>query len=257
MQVIAVANQKGGVGKTTTTLNLGAAFAERGISTLLIDLDPQANLTATAGLEDREPEQTTAALLSRDVSLQTLIHRTGPNMAVVPAHLDLAAAEVTAQGSLARETILRDELTGLRGFEIVLIDCPPSLGLLTVNALAASRWVVVPVQIARLPLLGVNHLRGLIGAVRRHLNPEIEMLGVLPTFFDPRRVYDRELLAEVRKALGNLVLDPPVRQTVKVLESQERSLSMLEYATSHDLALTYRKLAGLLLERIGMVTYAA
>lgn len=256
MTVIAVANQKGGVGKTTTTLNLGAACAERGARVLLIDLDPQANLTAAVGLETVEPGDSTAALLSRERSLLSLVRPVKPNLAIAPAHLDLAAAEVSAQQTLARETIVRDALREVHDWEIVLIDCPPSLGLLTVNALAAARWVLVPVQMARLPLLGLNHLRGLIAAVRRHLNPDVALLGVLPTFFDPRRVYDRELLAEVQRALGDLVLSPPVRQTVKVLESQERGVSLLDYVSTSELAATYRVLAEMLLERTGMVRYA-
>jgi chromosome partitioning protein len=256
VQVIAVANQKGGVGKTTTTLNLGAAWAERGIRTLLVDFDPQANLSAAVGTEGVEPGETTAALLGRDRTVASLVRPVRSNLAIVPGHLDLAAAEVSAQQTLARETILRDELAALSGWDLVLVDCPPSLGLLTVNALAAARWVLVPVQMARLPLLGLNHLRGLITAVRRHLNPELDLLGVLPTFFDPRRVYDRELLAEVKDALGELVLSPPIRQTVKVLESQERSRSVLEHASSSELAGAYRSLAETLLDRTGVIRHA-
>jgi chromosome partitioning protein len=256
MVVLAVANQKGGVGKTTTTLNLGAALAEQGERVLLVDLDPQANLTAAAGVDQVEAGESTAALLSRERSAAGLVRQLKAGLGLIPSHLDLAAAEVAAQQSLARETILRDELATLSGWGVTLIDCPPSLGLLTVNALAAARWVLVPVQMARLPLLGLNHLRGLIAAVRRHLNPELDLIGILPTFFDPRRSYDRELLAEVRAALGELVLEPPIRQTVKVLESQERGRSLLDHAASSELAAAYRTLAETLLVRLGIVSYA-
>lgn len=257
MDIIAVANQKGGVGKTTTTLNLGAAFAERGLRTLLIDLDPQANLSAAAGLDVVQPERSTAGLLLRTVTIREIVHEVGPNLAVVPAHLDLAASEVAAQQTLSRETILKAALRSMESWDIVLIDCPPSLGLLTVNALAAARWVLVPVQMARLPLLGLDHLRGLISAVRGHLNPELSLIGVAPTFFDSRRTYDREMLEEVRIALEDVVLDPPIRQTVKVLEAQERGQSLLEYSGKSDLAATYRILATTILARAGIESHAA
>jgi chromosome partitioning protein len=227
------------------------------LRSLLIDLDPQANLTASAGLDFVLAEDSTAALLGRATTIDSIIQQIGPDLAVVPSHLDLAAAEVAAQQTMSRETILKSALAAGSDWDFVLIDCPPSLGLLTVNALAASRWVLVPVQMARLPLLGLDHLRGLIEAVRHHLNPELALIGVSPTFFDSRRTYDRQMLEEVRTALEEVVLDPPIRQTVKVLEAQESGRTLLDYAGKSELAETYRVLASTILDRAGVEAHAA
>jgi chromosome partitioning protein len=256
-RIIAVANQKGGVGKTTTTLNLGAALAERGRSVLLLDLDPQASLTLALcgrpGLEAAGDDfaVTTYTALMRAVrgeadALAGAIQTTRAGLRLVPASIELSAAEL----DLVREPLgvfaLRDALAALpTGFDYVLIDCPPSLGILTTNALAAAREVLIPLQADYLALRGVDLLLTTIGKMQRRANPGLQVLGVVLTLADLRTLHAREVVAAARQAFAERVpvLDTVVQYSVRLKEAPLANASILEYASDIPAAAAYRKLA--------------
>jgi chromosome partitioning protein len=217
MRTVALANQKGGVGKTTTAVNLAAAVAQRGQRVLLIDLDPQGNASMhLLGPAVGELDITVYEVLQGKVSAQSAIRpvESTPGLDVLPSNLDLAAAEAEFLGAVARERILTTALEGIEAhYDLAMLDTPPSLGLLTINALTAADFVVVPVQVHFFALAGLSVLRGLIERLRQtRVNPGLSILGIVPTFYDARETLTHEIMEKLRGAFGELVTEIVIRR---------------------------------------------
>jgi len=218
--VVAVANQKGGVGKTTTTISLGATLAAYERKTLLVDLDPQSNCTSGLGIEPAEGEITSYEVLTSEVSLADAVRATDfPHLSLIPATPDLAGAEVELVGMVGREFRLREALTGVFDRQFVLVDCPPSLGLLTLNALAAADALLIPIQCEYFALEGVSELMRTVEQVRRYLNPGLAIDGVLLTMYDERTNLAQQVADEVRTVFGALVFDAVVPRNIRLAEA--------------------------------------
>ena len=245
-RVISMCNQKGGVGKTTTTINLGAALAEYGRKVLLVDFDPQGSLSVGLGLNPHEIELTVYNLLmERDVTLADVVVPTGvPGMDLLPSNIDLSAAEVQLVHEVAREQTLQRVLgPALAEYDVILIDCQPSLGLLTVNALTASHGVIVPLECEYFALRGVALLKTTIDKVRERLNPGLEVDGVLGTMYDGRTLHGREVMERLVQAWGDTVFHTVIRRTVKFSDSTVAGEPITSYASGSAGAEAYRQLA--------------
>ncbi|MQW75341.1 AAA family ATPase [Nocardioides sp. dk4132] len=251
-RVIAMCNQKGGVGKTTTTINLGAALAEYGRKVLLVDFDPQGSLSVGLGLNPHEIELTVYNLLmERDVDVDDVIVPTNvPGMDLLPSNIDLSAAEVQLVHEVAREQTLQRVLRPvIKDYDVVLIDCQPSLGLLTVNALTAADGVIVPLECEYFALRGVALLKTTIDKVQERLNPRLEVDGVLGTMFDGRTLHGREVMDRLVQAWGDKVFHTVIRRTVKFSDSTVAGEPITSYASSSPGAEAYRQLAREVLAR--------
>ncbi len=253
-RVIAVANQKGGVGKTTTAVQLAAFFAQNGLRTLLVDLDPQANATSSLGLQRERLELTVYdALLEPERVEPIVVPEVRPQLDLLPSSGVLAGAEVELVGTTGREYRLREVLGRLAGrHDVVLIDCPPSLGLLTINALAAARWVLVPIQCEYLPLEGVAHLATTLDLVKRRLNPPLDVIGVLLTMFDARTRLAVQVVQEVRRVFGARVFRTVVPRAVRLAEAPSHGQTIFEYDPGSRAARAYVELGSELLTRLGL-----
>ncbi|MEZ6007627.1 MAG: ParA family protein [Planctomycetota bacterium] len=222
MRIVAILNQKGGVGKTTTAVNLGAALALRGRKVLLIDADPQGNLSDHLGVDPLEaPASVYDVLLGEATVDEATVATSTPGLGVVPSHPDLAAAEQELAGELGRELRLRKALRALPAdrYDWVLIDCPPSLGLLSLNAMAAAGSVLITVQTEYFAMRGLGQLDRIVHMVREHVNPELEILGILPTLVNPVTKLAREVIQEVRAHYGERVFATRIRQNVRLAEA--------------------------------------
>jgi chromosome partitioning protein len=230
-RIIAVTNQKGGVGKTTTAINLAASLAEAGFASLVFDLDPQANATAGLGVRPRDRWHTTYGVLGRRCSVdEAAVSTRVDDLRLVPSSRDLAGAAVELAGDERGEMVLSLALAGHLGqYRYVFIDCPPSLDLLTVNALVAAREVLVPVQAEYYALEGLAHLLETITLVRERLNPRLEILGVLLTMLDGRTRLGREVASEVRRSLGAHVFETVVPRNVRLSEAPSHGLPISRY----------------------------
>ena len=245
-RVIALCNQKGGVGKTTSTINLGAALAETGRRVLLVDFDPQGALSVGLGVNPNELDLTVYNLLmQRDVTIDEVLLKTAvPGLDLLPGNIDLSAAEVQLVSEVAREQTLARALTPILGdYDIVLIDCQPSLGLLTVNALAASDGVIVPLECEYFALRGVALLMDTIYRVQERINPRLEVEGILATMYDSRTLHGREVLARVVDAFGEKVFHTVIARTVRFPETTVAGEPITTYASSSPGAAAYRQLA--------------
>jgi chromosome partitioning protein len=245
-RVIAMCNQKGGVGKTTTTINLGAALAEYGRKVLLVDFDPQGSLSVGLGLNPHDLELSVYNLLmDRDVDLDDVIVPSGvPGMDLLPSNIDLSAAEVQLVHEVAREQTLQRVLgPAVANYDVILIDCQPSLGLLTVNALTAADGVIVPLECEYFALRGVALLKTTIDKVRERLNPRLAIDGVLGTMFDGRTLHGREVMERLVQAWGDQVFHTVIRRTVKFSDSTVAGEPITSYASSSTGADAYRQLA--------------
>ena len=241
-QVIAFANQKGGVAKTTTTLNLAVAFTEQGFSVLGVDLDPQGNLTMSQGMDPDTVERSMFDVLVHSVPIEEVIHRTEIDLAV--SSIDLAGAELALSSMIGRERALQKALLPVRSrYDYVLVDTPPSLGLLTINALTASDSVIVPVQCEYLSLRGLVQLENTLSMIRENLNPTVEIRGILPTMYDARTLHGREAVEMLKENFGDLVFDTRIRKTVRYAEAPVQGASVLKYDPSGSAAQAYRELA--------------
>jgi len=249
--VIAVVNQKGGVGKTTTAINLAAAFAEVSHPTLLVDLDPQANSTSGLGFDPARARRNIYHLLTGEATLEEVIQPTSvAGLTLVPSHIDLAGAEIELASAPNRESLLRQALSqGAPGVEIVLIDCPPSLGLLTLNALVAAHSMLIPTQCEYFALEGLRHLMYTHQLVRSRLNPRLAIAGILMTQFDARTTLAWDVLAAVRRSHPHHVLETLIPRNVRLSEAPSHGKSVIEYDPTCRGAAAYRALAKELIER--------
>ena len=241
-RVIAFANQKGGVAKTTSTLNLAVALAEKRHKVLIIDLDPQGNLTMSQGLNPDEIERSMYDVLVHRLPIENVIHRGEVDLAV--SSIDLAGAELALSSMIGRERALEKALVSVReAYDFVLVDTPPSLGLLTINALVASSGVIVPVQCEYLSLRGLVQLENTLSMIRENLNPEVAIQGILPTMYDSRTLHSREAVEILQENFGDLVFKTRIRKTVRYAEAPVKGLSILKYDPSGSAAEAYRELA--------------
>jgi chromosome partitioning protein len=245
-RVLALCNQKGGVGKTTSTINLGAALADYGRRVLLVDFDPQGALSVGLGVNPMELDQTIYnALMERDVSADDILLKTNiAGMDLLPSNIDLSAAEVQLVGEVAREQTLKRVLAPMiADYDVVLIDCQPSLGLLTINALTAANGVIIPLECEFFSLRGVALLIQTIDKVRERLNPQLELEGILATMFDGRTLHGREVLARVVEAFGDKVFHTVINRTVRFPETTVAGEPITTFAPSSAGANAYRDLA--------------
>jgi chromosome partitioning protein len=251
-RVISMCNQKGGVGKTTTTISLGAALAEFGRRVLVVDFDPQGALSVGLGIIQTEHEDTVYNLLiDRHLDVHSVIKPTIiDGLHVLPANIDLSAAEVQLVGEVAREMILGRALRPIMDeYDVILIDCQPSLGLLTVNALTASHGVIIPLECEFFALRGVALLVETIDKIRDRLNPALEVDGILATMYDSRTLHCREVVARVVDAFGDRVFHTVIARTVKFPDASVAALPITTYAPDHAGADAYRQLARELISR--------
>ncbi len=263
MRIIAITNQKGGVGKTTTTVNLAAALASQGQKVLLADLDPQAHLTTSLGHDPRKDQVSAYEVLVKGSSLDECVQDVRENLALLPAGMDLAAAEQELVSVVGRETILRDVINSCgRPYDFVLIDCPPSLGLLTLNALSASREVFIPLQPHFLSLQGLSQLLESVLLVQRRINPELKISGLMFCMYDGRTTLTTEIVRDIEEFFAEQrsgespwqnirVFETRIRRNVKLAECPSHGQTIFEYDARCHGAQDYLSLAGEVLAMFG------
>jgi chromosome partitioning protein len=255
---IAIANQKGGVGKTTTAINIATAMAATGWKTLLIDLDPQGNASTGLGIEAARRERSSYDLVVDRVPLgQCVVPTSIPGLDVVPATVDLSGAEIELVGVAERTAVLRGALDGHRGHDVCFIDCPPSLGLLTLNALSAADTLLVPLQCEFFALEGLSQLLQTVEQVQQRFNPDLGIVGIVLTMFDRRNRLTDQVAEDVRECLGNLVFDAVIPRNVRLSEAPSHGLPALIYDHACAGSRAYMALARELIGRLPKERVAA
>ena len=240
--VLAVANQKGGVAKTTTTLNLAAAFAEEGYRVLCVDMDPQGNLSMSQGLDPETLEKSMFDVLVHDMSIREVIRRREVDVAC--SSIDLAGAEIAMSMKIGRERSLDKALREIsEDYDFICIDTPPSLGLLTINALTAADKVIVPVQCEYLSMRGLIQLQNTLSMIRENLNPDVDIAGILPTMVDSRTLHAKEAIELLEENFGARVFGARIRKTIRFAEAPVKGMSVLKYDPTATAADAYRQLA--------------
>ena len=248
-RIISMANQKGGVAKTTSTVNLAAALKERGNRVLVIDLDPQSNLTMSFGIDPEHLQQSMFDVLVHRLPIQTIIHKREVDVAA--ASIDLAGAELALSAMIGRERSLEKAISAVKSdYDFILIDTPPSLGLLTINAFTASTGVIVPVQLEYLSLRGLVQLESTLQMIREHLNPVVHIEGILPTMVEGRTIHGREALDLLQANFQDLVFETRIKKSVKLAEAPVQGGSVLSYQPDGAGANAYRALAEEVLSRV-------
>jgi chromosome partitioning protein len=244
-RVLAFANQKGGVAKTTTTLSIAAALVERGRAVLAVDMDPQGALTYSLGIDPDSLDETVNDVLVRRLPVQKVI--VTKEFDLIPANIDLAGAEAVLLAKTGREYALQRAIREILPiYDYILIDCPPSLGILTINALTAAHGVVIPLQSEALSHRGVGQLIETLQDIRHFTNPDLELVGVIPTMYDGRSKHAREVLDDVGRRYDVKVLKPAVRRSIRFAEATQAGRSILSFAPTHPGAEAYRALAGVI-----------
>ena len=246
-RVIAFANQKGGVAKTTSTLSIGAALSESGHDVLAIDMDPQGALTYSLGVDPDELDETVNDVLVRRLAIEKVIVER--EIEFIPANIDLAGAEAVLLSKTGREYALERALRDVQSrYDYILIDCPPSLGILTINALTAANEVVIPLQCEALSHRGVGQLIETLGDIRHFTNPDLKIAGVIPTMFDGRSNHAKQVLEDVGTRYDVRVFEPPVKKSIRFAEASQAGRSILSYMPRHPGAEAYRAMARALTE---------
>ena len=241
-KVIAFANQKGGVAKTTTTLNLAAAFVEEGHRVLCVDMDPQGNLTMSQGIDPDALEQSMFDVLVYDLPIREVIRRREVDVAC--SSIDLAGAEIAMSTKIGRERSLDKALRPIReDYDFICIDTPPSLGLLTINALTAANKVIVPVQCEYLSMRGLIQLQNTLAMIQENLNPDVQIAGILPTMVDTRTLHAKEAIEILEENFGDRVFGARIRKTIRFAEAPVKGMSVLKYEPNGTAADAYRQLA--------------
>jgi chromosome partitioning protein len=251
IEVIAIANQKGGVGKTTTVINLGVALAQMKKKTLLVDVDPQGALSAGLGVNSVGEALTIYdAMMDQELSVSRIVYPVQTYLDLIPANNDLAAAEIELIPEIRRELVLRRILEPLNSwYDFILIDCPPSLSLLTVNALCASNGVIIPLQCEYFAMRGIQVLLESINRTQERLNPDLKLLGILATMYSTGTIHAREVLEEVQSAFGDKVFDVIIHKSIRFAEASVANRAIVEYSSQHKGAKAYTKLAKMLVEQ--------
>ena len=245
---LACRHQKGGVAQTTSTVNLGVALAKRGRRVLIVDLDPQSNLTMSQGFDPEKIEQSMFDVLVQRMPIEQIIKHAEVDIAV--ASIELAGAELALASMIGRERALEKALLAVQGdYDQILVDTPPSLGLITVNALTASDSVIVPVQCEYLSLRGLSQLEHTLSAIRENLNPRVKIIGILPTMYDARSLHVREAVEILEENFGDLVFKTRIRKTIRYAEAPVKGQSVLRYEPKGQAADAYRSLAEEVLQR--------
>ena len=253
-RIIAIANQKGGVGKTTSAVNLAAALAASPKKVLLVDLDPQGNATMASGIEKRELEHSITELLLGESTLEQVLTRTEEGYDLIPGNMDLTAAEIQLMDMSARESRLKQALAAIRdNYDFILIDCPPSLSLLTLNALSAADGVIVPMQCEYFALEGLSSLINTINALKQKLNPALEIDGIIRTMFDIRNNLANAVSNELTQHFGELVFRTLVPRNVRLAEAPSHGQSIIRYDKSSRGAIAYMGLAGEVIRRTNKI----
>jgi len=241
-KIIAFANQKGGVAKTTTALNLAAAFVESGHRVLCVDMDPQGNLTMSQGIDPDQVESSMYDVLVHHIPIREVIRRREVDVAC--SSIDLAGAEIAMSTQIGRERSLQKALNAVsEDYDFICIDTPPSLGLLTINALTAAHKVIVPVQCEYLSMRGLMQLNNTLGMIRENLNPDVEIEGILPTLVDNRTVHAKEAIELLEEHFGDQVFASRIHKTVRFAEAPVKGMSVLRYDPDGKAAYSYRQLA--------------